>query len=266
MKPRPLPQRLRRLAALARAGQAWTDLPPELSAEYQGWLEAARQSNHPERLLLRLAAHCEAAENLRQEVLRSLLYPRLVLVGLGLLVMGLSAAFWSPLLVVVLLLCVLAYWASGRSDRVWSWLGARRLAYLEQVLWCGNLAQLLELEMDLPSACKWAALPIQDAGVRAQASALEKPLAEGSGLAEAIQPYGWAPLISWAASAGEQHQTLAGALREAAKTLESDLEEEMNRTLAWLQPAALALVGSLMLIAIGSFWLNYQTISLEALR
>lgn len=266
MRPAPLPQRLRRLAALARAGQAWSDLPPELSAEYQGWLEAAQQSNHPERLLLRLAAHCETTENLRQEVLRSLLYPRLVLVGLGLLVIGLSFAFWSPLLVVVLVLCGFAYWTSGRYEQVWSWLGGRRRAYLEQVLWCGNLAQLLELEMDLPTACKWASLPIRDAEVRAQAVALEKPLLEGSSLAEAIRNHGWNPLISWAASAGEQHQTLAGALREAANILETQLEEEMSATLAWLQPAALALVGSLMLVTIASFWLHYQTVSLEAVR
>lgn len=266
MRRAPLPQRLRRLAALARAGQAWTDLPAQLSAEYQGWLEAAQASNSPEGLLLRLAAHCETAENLRQEVLHSLLYPRLVVVGLGLLVIGLSLVSWSPLLVAVFLACVLAYWASTRSDRVWSWLGGGRRAYLEQVLWCGNLAQLLELEMDLPTACRWAALPVRDAGVRAQAAALEERLLAGCSLAEALPNHGWDPLISWAASAGEQHQTLAGALREAANTLEANLAEEMSTTLAWLQPAALGLAGSLMLVTIAAFWLKYQNISLEAVR
>lgn len=156
--------------------------------------------------------------------------------------------------------------ASGRSDQVWSWLGAGRRAQLEQVLWCGNLAQLLELEMDLPSAARWAALPVRDPGLRAQAEAVEKLLLEGSSLGQAIHKNGWDPLISWAASAGEQHQTLAGALQEAANTLEASLEEDISQTLAWLQPAALALVGGLMLVTLASFWLDYQTISLEAVR
>ncbi len=261
-----MPHKIRRLAALARAGQAWNELPPELQTDYQGWLEAARHSNHPERLLLRLAAHCEAAENLRHEVARSLLYPRLVLLGLALVTVGLGLFLANPWLLLSLALVALAYRVSASSERVWGWLGARRSAELEQLLWCENLAQLLDLDLDLPSACRWASLPVRDGHLRARAASLEACLLQGNTLAQAMKGQSWDPLIQWAALAAEEHGTLAGALHEAANTLESNLEEEVSNALAWLQPVALALVGCLVLLTLTLFWLDYQTLSLETIR
>ena len=57
---------------------------------------------------------------------------------------------------------------------------------------------------------------------------------------------------------------LAGALGQASATLEENLKEDIARTLAWLQPAALAMVGALILVTMVIFWLNYQSLCLEA--
>jgi type II secretory pathway component PulF len=271
---RHLPQQLRRLAALASNGQAWSELPPELSAEYQGWLEAARHSNHPEPLLLRLAAYCQSVQSLRSAVARSLLYPRLVLLGLCLVILGLlaSLAYLQAnslsclLLLGLLVISALAFQQTRGADWVRAWLGSRRQANLEQVLWCGNLAHLLDQQLDLPRACGWAALAVRHPRVKAQALALEENLRAGSSLGQSLERYDWDPLIGWAASAGEEHQTLAAALHEAARVLETNLREEMGSTLAWLQPAALALIGGLVMLTLAVFWLNYQSISLETLR
>ena len=271
---RDFPQRLRKLAALASSGQAWSELPPELSGEYQGWLEAARHSNHPGPLLLRLAAYCQSVQSLRSAVARSLLYPRLVLLGLCLVILGLLAALaylqansWSCLLLLgLLMISGLALQRSRGADWVRAWFGSRRQADLEQVLWCGNLAHLLDQQLDLPRACGWAALAVRHPQVKAEALALEEKLRAGSSLGQALERNDWDPLIGWAASAGEEHDTLAAALHEAARVLETNLQEEMATTLAWLQPAALALIGGLVLLTLAVFWLNYQGISLEALR
>ena len=267
------PHKIRRLAALARAGQPWgkEELPERVAAEYQGWLEAARRSSKPEQILIRLAQYCEEVERLRAQVTRSLIYPRLLLVGLGLLLLGLSltlqvvrpgVAGWLALLC-LLGLTLAFYRISANPQLAWGWLGSRRRARLEAVLWCANVAHLLELELDLPTACRWAALAVRGRDVRQQTSELEESLRRGGSLSQALQGTDWDPLLVWAAEAGECHNSLAPALDEAAQSLEENIRDEMNSTTAWLQPAALAIVGLLILAALVLFWLCYQNVCLE---
>ncbi|MFN8608038.1 MAG: type II secretion system F family protein [Vulcanimicrobiota bacterium] len=268
-----LSQQIRRLAALAQSGQSWDEsVPSELSGQYRAWLEAAQGSSQPHLLLYRLAAYCDEMQRLRTEAGRLLSYPRLVLLYLGLLLVGLLVTVWmlgsawttSLALAGVLALSLLAYYSTRNQELAWSWLGQRGRGRFEQLLWCSHLAQMLEIDMDLPQACHWAARAVLEPEVRRQAESLEQRVLSGDSLAQALQGCDWDPLIAWAADAASDHQALAGALGQASATLEENLKEDIARTLAWLQPAALAMVGALILVTMVIFWLNYQSLCLEA--
>lgn len=270
-----LPQQIRRLAALSQTGQPWDEgLPEEVAQQYQAWLQAAKASGQPHLLLVRLASYCEEVERMRTEAARLLNYPRLVLGQLALLLTGLELALLNlhsaPLAVgvlFVLLVVAVGLWASSRDPNLaWTWLGRGGRTRFEQVLWCGHLAQLLDLELDLPQASHWAAQAVRDPEVRAQALALEERLRSGDTLAQALQPCHWDPLIGWACEAAADHSSLVQALSEASRTLEENLKEDIAVTLAWLQPAALSLVGLLVLATMVTFWINYQVLCLEAAR
>lgn len=255
-----LSEKIRRLAALAQTGQPWDE--PLLAGEYQAWLEVAQSSSQPHVLLQRLARYCDEVERLRTEAGRLLSYPRLVLVYLALLSLGL---LWMvPGVAVLLGLTLGAFFWSRDPELAWRWLGRRGRARFEQVLWCGHLAQLLELGMDLPRACHWAARGVREASLRLQAEGLEERLLAGDTLAVALQPGDWEPLIVWAAEAARDHEALPGALSSTSRALEEDLREDISATLAWLQPVALSLVAVLILATMAVFWLNYQAISLQA--
>jgi type II secretory pathway component PulF len=268
-----LPQQIRRLAALVQTGQPWDQgLPEEVAQQYQAWLQAASASNQPQLLLIRLASYCEEVERTRTEAARLLNYPRLVLAQLSLLLVGLELGLLclpsSPLalgVLFVLLLVAGGSWAASRDPNLaWQWLGQGGRGRFEQVLWCGHLAQLLDLELDLPQASHWAARTVRDPEVRGQALALEERLRSGDTLAQALEPCHWDPLIGWACEAAADHASLAQALSEASRTLEENLKEDIAVTLAWLQPAALTLVGLLVLATLGTFLINYQVLCLEA--
>lgn len=267
-------QQIRSLAALAQSGQPWDDssLPLPLATQYQAWLEAAQGSTQPHLLLQRLANYCDEMQRLRSEAGRLLSYPRLVLVYLALLLLGLGAGMQvlhSPALIKLALaflfgLTLWAYLSTRNQDLAWSWLGQKGRSRFEQLLWCSHLAQMLDLEMDLPRACHWAAKAVSDRMVRQQAEALENRLLAGDSLAQALRSCQWDPLIGWAAEAAADHLALPKALADTSRTLEENLKEDISRTLAWLQPAALGLVGLLILATMAVFWLNYQALCLEA--
>ena len=54
------------------------------------------------------------------------------------------------------------------------------------------------------------------------------------------------------------------ALRETAQCLEDNLRDEMALVMAWLQPATLAVAGSLVMVTMAIFWLSYQNAALAA--
>jgi len=265
---------VRRLAVLARTGQPWDEnLPGRVGQEYRGWLEVAQHSARPDLILDRLASYCEEAELLRLRVGRALVYPRLVLLGLmfqlvalAILVQWIAPGVWLPL--ALLGIGALSAWSrhrmAGNARLAWGLVGSRVRSRVDQVLWCGNLSHLLAMELDLPTAVAWAARATRDPLTRAQAAALEEPLRQGSTLSQALQGGDWDPLLGWAAEAGERHAALPQALREAAQCLEDNLRDELTLVMAWLQPATLAVAGSLVMITMVLFWLSYQNAALAA--
>lgn len=265
---------IRRLAVLARTGQPWDEtMPGRISQEYRGWLEVAQHSARPYLVLSRLANYCEEAELLRLRVSHALVYPRLVLLGLlfhlvalAILVQWIAPGSWLPL--ALLSVGIVSAWSrhrmAGNARLAWGWVGSRMRSRVDQVLWCANLSHLLAMELDLPTAVGWAARATRDPLTRAQAAALEEPLRCGSTLSQVLQGGNWDPLLGWAAESGERHAALPHALREAAQCLEDNLRDEMALVMAWLQPATLAVAGSLVMVTMVLFWLSYQNAALAA--
>lgn len=270
-------------ARLARGDSLADVLPP---GPERGMVDAALRSARPVELLERLGETLEAADKLRRQVARALLYPRLlaVLVALeAVLLMGLvaplelsSAAHGRPdlveavarwqwllrgggLLVLVVLVAPLVQpeilWGLARRFGV----GPGPVEWLaDQALWCRSLAQLVDAGRPLPDSLAIAARLPRGRARRAAAARLAEAVSRGDTLPKALEGASFEPLVGWAVEAGE----LGPALRDAASTLELEVELRIEMQLRLLEPLALLLLAPPVLLLGLSFWVthyNYVT-------
>lgn len=261
---------------LARGDSLAEALP--LGSE-RGMVEAALASERPVELLERLGQTLESAERLRRQVARALVYPRLLSV---------LVALEFVLLLGVLAPLQLSASAHGRADLVaeawrWQWLcrGGAFLAVLalllpllrpellwgvarsvklgpgpvewlaEQALWCRALAQLVDVGRPLPEALTLASRAIHARPRRAAAERLADAVARGDDLAKLLPAAGFEPLVGWALEAGE----LGPALRDAAATLELEVDLRIETQLRLLEPLALLALSLPVLLLFLSFWI-----------
>lgn len=281
-----LSQQLRRLAIMARCGQDFENFPASLQSEWKTWMSLVPCSPEPQTILARLADYCEQSERLRRQSRAALVYPRVVLVCLALLCLGLAVVDGPPLvealglksgwlrawshqvwlglgLIPVLMLVFSVYRGLSLSSWAGRWFGRSLLSEVDQILWCSSLSHFLELEVDLGTALEWVGAAIREPGTRLVALRLSERVRSGSSLWQALEEQPWDPLIAWAARAGQEHQTLAEALSQVSQCLEETLRDRIQRQLAWLQPVALLLCGLLVALVFGIFWSAYGSASLS---
>ncbi len=245
----------------------------------RGMVEAALQSERPVELLERLGETLEATDRLRRQVARALTYPRLL---------SALVALEFVILLGVLAPLQLAATAHGRADLVqqaqlWQWL-CRGGAFLavgvlcvplfrpellwemarvlrmgpgpvewlaDQALWCRALAQLLDVGRPLPEALTLAARAIHSQPRRAAAERLAEGVARGDNLATLLAPAGFEPLVGWALDGSQ----IGPALRDAAATLELEVELRIEVQLRLLEPLALVALSGPVLLLLLSFWI-----------
>jgi len=300
----PLPRLIRWLARLTRLGFPVAEgLRGAVSAEVaerlargdsladalpagaeRGMVDAALGSEKPVELLERLGETLEAADRLRREVARALLYPRVlsVLVALeAVLLMGLlapaelasaahgrpdlvqAAQQWQWLLRGGALVCVLALLAPlVQPELLWGL--ARRVGVgpgpvewlADQALWCRTVAQLADAGRPLPDTLVVAARLPRGRARRAAAARLAEAVARGDSLPDLLEEAGFEPLVAWAVEVGE----LGPALRDAAATLELEVELRIEMQLRLLEPLALLLLAPPVMMVAVSFWVTHYNV------
>ncbi|MBT9586142.1 type II secretion system F family protein [bacterium] len=282
-----LSHELQRLAVLCQTGQPWQELSeqyrtPALSA----WIEAARQTPEPQKMLRNLAGHCLLSERLRNQARLALLYPRLLVLILALLLVMLAwttpqlaeqimqmdgrhvppgmswmLAWPARLLASVVILAggLWIYAGGSQSRRLGSWLSLRMRGRAEQALWCNCLRHFLAAGLDLPSALKVAAEGLEHPELGRQAQALSQGVSAGSSLSSLLENSCFDFMVVAGVQAGEDREDLASALADTCETMNAQLQQEIENLVSMIQPSAMVLVGLIVLLVQLAFWLSYSS-------
>lgn len=282
----------------ASLGQALESRGPSLPPTYRAVVEAGRRSGRLSEALEGLTGFARSYVELRSAIGLALLYPLLVLLvgygafllmvvdvapklaeaftsfrvggggaARGLARMGESVLIWGPILPILLVLGVVAWWISGRTSAFrpgrigWS---LRWIPGLSAILDGATAAQFADwlallIEHDVPWA-EAVTLSAEATGNRRlieSARGMAKASIEGKSPAETVRGVrGLPPLLGWLMGQGGRQHAMISALRHAAETY---------RRRALRRAATLRIVlPSALLLLIGAVASLFYTLTLFA--
>ena len=264
-------------------GQALRRYPHLFSSFFSGMIEAAEKTPNGDAILTSLSTWMETTEEVRRKIKELLYYPLLLLsflcIECGVLVGFAAPTSLLPLIYandwghvgdfkgVLTALSFLFFVLSGLT-LVASWktdwvlplalkFPAFRATTLksDQALWARAVACYLQAGHTLPEALKACNDIVWTPELRAQLKPLPERLATGDLLSKALSDLDLIdPQLRWSVTAGESKEDLSGTLFYAAEQMERHLLSEARAFFLFLQPCAIAVVGIITAVVLGSFW------------
>lgn len=268
------------------AAQALKRYPHVFSEFFGGMVQSAERAPKGEVILDDLSTWLEVGEEVRRK-LRELLYYPSILISFLLLELAILVGFALPTSVLpfvfinnlqaleqlefALAACsyVLVLLAALSSLTSWKieWVlpialkipAFRALALrADQALWARAMACYLQGGATLLDSLKACSGIVWSSELERELETLPQCLSKGDTLSQAISNLDLIePSLRWSITAGESKEDLSATLFYAAEQLESNLLSQTRAFFFFLQPCAVAVVGLLTALVLGSFWWGF---------